>query len=473
MRTSILSKDFLLDTPEARRLYHNFAAGQPIIDYHNHLSAADVANDRIHETITQLWLETDHYKWRAMRANGIDEAYVTGDASDYERFARWADTVPHTIRNPLFHWTHLELDRAFGIDAMLSPSTARDIYNRTNELLATPEFGMRRLIERSGAVVVCTTDDPADSLEYHRRLRNDDTYHVNVFPTFRPDRALGIHDAKSFNEWIERLGERTNRDITTFSDLLQALQSRHDDFHDVGCRLADHGLETFPAADFTDRSASSIFENARTGSAVGVDDAALYRSAVCYHLVRMNHEKGWVQQFHVGPIRNVNTRLRQQVGADAGCDAIGDWNHASSMARFFDRLDREGVLARSILYNVNPRDTAVFTAMAGSFNDGSTPGKMQYGPAWWYLDQMNGMIEHLNVLSDFGLLRRFVGMVTDSRSPLSLFSRHEYFRRVLCRALGRDIHDGILPADIDWIGSLVRAICSENARAFFRFEGED
>ncbi len=472
MHTVVLSEDFLLDTPEARRLYHDFAADAPIIDYHNHLSAADIANDRAHETITKLWLETDHYKWRAMRANGVEEEFVTGSAPDYERFRRWAETVPYTIRNPLFHWTHLELDRAFGIDTMLSPSSARQIYDKANELLASPEFRMRRLTERSGAQVLCTTDDPADTLEYHRLLRHDTSYGVQVFPTFRPDRALGIRAPKSFNDWLEVLGERTKRDITTFADFLQALHSRHDDFHEVGCRIADHGLETFPAADYSDRAAASVFRDARAGKEVGHNEANLFRSAVCYHLARMNHAKGWVQQFHVGPIRNVNTRLRKQVGADAGCDAIGDWNHATSMARFFDRLDREGVLAKTILYNVNPRDNAVFAAMAGSFNDGSTPGKVQYGPAWWFLDQMNGMIQHLNVLSDFGLLSRFVGMVTDSRSPLSLYSRHEYFRRVLCSVLGRDICSGLLPADVVWIGGVVRAICFENARIYFGFDGE-
>ncbi len=470
MPEQFLTDDFLLDTSASRELYYDFAKEAPIVDYHNHLSAAEIAQDRSHDTITDLWLTHDHYKWRAMRANGVDERFVTGSSSAFDKFEQWAHTVPFTIRSPLFHWTHLELSRVFGIRALLKPASANNIYETANERLSTPDFGTRRLVQRSGARFLCTTDDPTDDLHWHRELQADSAYPVTVLPTLRPDRALGAHDPSSLNAWVQALEQATNRDISTFEDLLEALTSRHDHFHDIGCRLADQGLERFPGAEPSDKASAKVFEQIRSGERPDSASAEVYVSTLCFHLARLNHEKAWVQQFHVGPIRNVNTRLARLIGADAGCDSIGDWNHAISMASFFDRLDRDGMLAKTILYNSNPRDSAVFATMAGNFNDGEQPGKIQYGPAWWFLDQMDGIIDHLNTLSNFGLLSRFVGMVTDSRSLLSLYSRHEYFRRVLCRVLGREIEDGLLPNDVDWIGGVVKAICSANALSYLGFD---
>ncbi len=469
MKNPVLSENFLLDTAASQRLFHEYASAAPIIDYHNHLSAAEIAEDRTHTSITALWLETDHYKWRAMRANGIAEEYVSGSASDSRKFEMWARTVPYTIRNPIFHWTHLELVRAFGIDKLLCPATAGDVYDAANELLASPDFSARRLAERSGARILCTTDDPVETLEFHRRVRSE-SRSIQVLPTFRPDRVLAVTEPESFNGWLELLEACVNREIRRYDDLLEALDQRHATFHDAGCRLADHGIETFYAAEFSERSVIRTFDKVRSGRAPGDSETEEFRSAVSYDLARMNHSRGWVQQFHVGPIRNVCSRLTRTIGPDAGCDSVGDRNHAKNMARFFDRLDRDGILAKTILYNVNPRDNAVFATMAGNFNDGSTPGKMQYGPAWWFLDQEHGIIDHLSAISNYGLLHRFVGMVTDSRSILSLFSRHEYFRRILCNVLGRDMENGRIPNDLDWVGSLVRAISHENAEKYFGFQ---
>lgn len=465
-----LSDDFLLETPAARRLYHEYAADAPVVDFHNHLSPADLAGDRAFATLTALWLEGDHYKWRAMRANGVPERFVTGDADDEAKFMQWAATVPHTLRNPLYHWTHLELRRAFGLDALLSAETGPAVYAAANDLLATPDFRARRLLERAGAVLVCTTDDPADDLGHHHHLRAEASFGVQVRPTFRPDRALGIDDPDAFNAWVDALGARADVDVRTFDDLLDALARRHDAFHDAGCRLADHGLETFYADPYTDAAVARTFDAVRAGRAVDADAVQAYRSALCHRLARMNHAKGWTQQFHVGPLRDTNTRLRRLVGADAGCDSMGDGDHARPMARFLDRLDREHALARTILYNVNPRDNALFATMAGNFNDGSVPGKVQLGAAWWFLDQQDGLRAHLETVSNFGLLSRFVGMVTDSRSLLSFFSRHEYFRRVLCGLLGEDVARGALPDDLPWLGEVVRDVCARNAAAFLGFD---
>lgn len=457
-----------LNTETARRLYHDVAADLPVVDFHNHLSAADLAADRRYASLTELWLDGDHYKWRAMRANGIAERYVTGEASPEERFRVWAETVPYTLRNPLFHWTHLELRRAFGIETLLSPQTADAVYAEVNARLAEPGSSVRGLVRRSGAEVLCTTDDPADTLEHHERIAADgaaDRFSVTVLPTFRADGATTINDPGVFNAWADRLGDRTNLDIDSFDVLLDALDRRHAAFHAVGCRLADHGLATFPDAPVSDIAAASAFARLRAGQPLGADQAEIYRATVCHHLAVMHHARGWAQQFHVGPQRNTNSRLAAGLGADAGCDSIGDGQHGPAMARFFDRLDRDGVLARTVIYNSNPADNAVFATMAGNFNDGSVPNKVQLGAPWWFLDQKKGLEDHLNDVSMYGLLSRFAGMVTDSRSVLSLFSRHDYFRRVLCNLLGGDVERGELPSDLDWIGSVVRAVCHGNPRA--------
>ncbi len=470
MARPLIHPDFLLQNAFAEELYHHYAANLPIIDYHSHLPAVEIADDKQYSNLAQLWLHGDHYKWRAMRTNGVPELYCTGDASDWEKFAKWAETVPYTLRNPLFHWTHLELNRPFGInDRLLNPDTARGIWDEVNVMLAEPAFSCRGIIGQMKVELICTTNDPLDSLEAHRRIASDTRFLVRVLPTFRPDSALAVDNPAQYNRWLDELESVTDIDIATYGDLLDALENRHDFFHEHGCRLSDHGLDTAYGDPYTGAQMDAIFLKVRDGQTPGQDEIRIFRSGILHALFRMNHTRDWAQQIHLGAMRNNNSRLFTTLGPDIGCDSIGDLPIAESLSRMLDRLDNSGELAKTILYNLNPRDNAVLATMAGNFQDGSFPGKIQYGSGWWFLDQKDGMERQLEDLSNLGLLSRFIGMLTDSRSFLS-FTRHEYFRRILCNLLGRDMEQGLIPSDIPWVGNMVKDICYHNAGRYLSFD---
>jgi glucuronate isomerase len=466
--TPFLSDDFLLQTPTARTLYHEHAASQPIIDYHCHLPPDQIAQNRQFENITQIWLYGDHYKWRAMRANGVNERFITGDASDWEKFEKWAETVPYTVRNPLYHWTHLELRRYFGITELLNKDSARRIYEQCNALLQTPEYAVQGLLTKMNVKVVCTTDDPADSLEYHQAIAAQG-FETRILPTFRPDKAM-TPEAADYPAYLQRLGAAAGVEIRSYADLLTALRQRHDFFASLGGRLSDHGLEQIYAADYTEVEVAAIFDKARLDQALTTAEIEQFKSAMLVELAIMDWEKGWTQQFHLGALRNNNARALRQLGPDTGWDSIGDFSQAQALSRFLDRLDNQDKLTKTILYNLNPADNDMVATMIGNFQDGSVAGKMQFGSGWWFLDQKDGMEKQLNALSNMGLLSRFVGMLTDSRSFLS-FPRHEYFRRILCNLLGRDVENGELPAEeLPWLGQLVENISYGNASQYFGFE---
>lgn len=472
-RDIFITEDFLLPNKRARRLYHDYAAKLPIIDYHCHLDPAEVAGDRRYANLTQIWLEGDHYKWRAMRSNGVAERFCTGDASEREKFQAWAETVPKCLRNPLYHWTHLELKRPFGIsDRLLDGGTAQGIWEETEEKLARPGFSARGIMQEWDVRVVCTTDDPVDSLEHHRALAAEQaagpSFACQMRPTWRPDKGMAVDNPTVFNTWVNRLGEVSGVYITDVDSYLEALRRRHDFFHESGCRLSDHGLETFYAEPYGAHDIATIWAKVRAGQRPTDREDAQFKSFMLVEGARMDHAKGWVQQFHVGPIRNNNTRLFQALGPDKGFDSIGDANYAKPMARFLDALDATDQLAKTILYNINPKENEVIGTMIGNFQDGSVAGKMQFGSGWWFLDQKDGMEKQLNALSNLGLLSRFVGMLTDSRSFLS-YVRHEYFRRTLCAMLGSDMKAGLLPDDLDLIGELVQDVCYRNAAGYFDF----
>ena len=464
---AFLDENFLLETATAERLYHDHAAKMPIIDYHCHLPPRDLAEDRQFENLTQIWLEGDHYKWRAMRTNGVSERYCTGDAPDWEKFEKWAQTVPYTMRNPLYHWTHLELKNPFGIAQILDESTARGIYDRCGEMLREKTFSAQGILQQMNVKVVCTTDDPTDDLSWHQQIK-DSGFDIQVLPAFRPDKSLNAGNPQALNAWLDKLAEITGSEMAHFIDLLDALRQRADFFESMGCKLSDHGIETAYADDFTDEEVNYIFQKVRLGHALNELEIDKYRSALLYYLGEMYHEKGWTQQFHLGALRSNNSRMLRLLGPDTGFDSIGDFEIARPLSRFLDRLDASDSLPRTILYNLNPRDNEVIASMIGNFNDGSIPGKMQFGSAWWFLDQKDGMEKQLNALSNMGLLSRFVGMLTDSRSFLS-YPRHEYFRRILCNMLGNDVESGQLPHDMNWLGQLVENISYYNARDYFDF----
>jgi len=469
MGTTFMSEDFLLGTRFARELYHGYAAALPVIDYHSHLPPEEIAGDRRFDTMTQIWLSGDHYKWRAMRTCGVSERFITGDATDWEKFEKWAETVPLLVRNPLYHWTHLELRRPFGIrDRLLGPSTARGIWDECNAKLASPQFSVRGILALMNVELVCTVDDPVDSLAYHARMMGDPSLNVQVLPTFRPDRALGVEHPASFIAYCRELSASSGMEIHCYGDFIAALKLRHDFFHSRGCRLSDHGIETVYAGDFQAADAESAFNRLLRGEALEPAPLHRLRSAILHDLAVMNWEKEWVQQFHIGALRNTNTRMMRSLGPNAGCDSIGDAEVARPLAHFLDGLDRDDRLARTILFNLNPRDNELFVTMAGNFQDGTIPGKIQYGPAWWFLDQANGMTRHIEALSAMGVLSQFAGMVTDSRSFLS-YPRHEYFRRLLCGVLGDDMAKGEMPGDMELVGGMVRDICYYNAKRYFRF----
>lgn len=463
-----IHEDFLLGNRNAVELYHRYAEPMPIIDYHCHLPPADLAADRRWENLTQVWLAGDHYKWRAMRAHGVAERFITGDSTDWEKYEQWAAVAPHTLRNPLHHWTQLELKKPFGILDLLNPATAKSIWDRSAAKLAEPGMSCRGLARQWNVKVICTTDDPVDDLNHHAALAAQKDLGFRVLPAFRPDRALFVEQGRNFNIWLDQLSHAAGFKVNTWEDLLAALNRRADFFHAAGCRVSDCGIERVCAEDATELDAARIFAQARAGQPVSPADGDRYRSVLLVELGRMYHARGWVQQLHLGALRNNNSRLASKLGLDCGVDSIGDFPQARSLSRLLDLLDREDRLAKTIIYNLNPADNAVFATMIGNFQDGSVPGKLQYGSAWWFLDQKDGMEQQLDALSNLGLLSRFVGMLTDSRSFLS-YSRHEYFRRILCNMLGREVEEGLLPDDLPFLGNLVQDICYRNAAAYFPF----
>ncbi|UXX81321.1 glucuronate isomerase [Reichenbachiella carrageenanivorans] len=464
---NFLDKDFLLANTVAEELYHDYAADMPIIDYHNHLIPAYIAEDHQFSNITEAWLGGDHYKWRAMRANGIDKKYITGEAPDDQKFQKWAETVPYTLRNPLYHWTHLELQRYFGISDLLDGKSAAHIYTAANEQLQSSAYSCQGLLKKMNVEVVCTTDDPIDDLRYHKQVQNSSSS-LNVFPSFRPDKALGVDHAESYNSYLDQLASVCNTQIVNLDDLLSALQSRVDYFHQLGGRLSDLGFNTIPLLDES-APVDRLFAKVRGGQNLAEADVAALQAHLLLELCKMYHAKGWTQQFHLGALRNNNDRGLRELGPDTGFDSIGDFNHAVALSKFLNKLDDSNQLAKTILYNLNPRDNDLMATMAGNFNDGETVGKIQFGTGWWFLDQKTGMEAQMNSLSNMGLLSRFVGMLTDSRSFLS-FPRHEYFRRILCNLLGTDVANGELPHDIPLLGQMVKDICYHNAKAYFDFD---
>jgi glucuronate isomerase len=462
-----LSADFLLNTETAQKLYHDFSAGLPIIDYHCHLPPQQIAENHQFENLTQIWLQGDHYKWRAMRINGVDESYITGKKTDEEKFSKWAETVPYTLRNPLFHWTHLELQRYFGIDQLLNAESAKEIYDHCNHQLQTPGFRVEGLLKKMKVEVICTTDDPADSLEYHLSFSKKNSG-IKLLPTFRPDQASNIHDPAVFKTYLVKLGTAANFTISSFRQFMDALKSRHDFFHAAGCRISDHGLEQFYDVEWTETELKNIFEKVYSGRKPDQLEFKKFQSGLLFLFADWDFDKKWVQQFHLGALRNNNSRMLGSLGPDTGWDSIGDYSQAAAMSSFLNALDKNNRLARTILYNNNPADNEMMAAMIGNFNDGSVAGKVQWGSAWWFLDQREGMTRQLNALSNMSLISRFVGMVTDSRSFLS-YPRHEYFRRILCGLFGDEIEKGELPDDIEWTGKLIRDICYYNARNYFNW----
>lgn len=462
--------DFLLQSDTARRLYHEVARDLPIIDYHCHLPPADIAADRRFANLFEIWLEGDHYKWRAMRSNGVPEKFCTGDADPFDKFLAWCDTVPHTLRNPLYHWSHLELKRHFGIDCLISKETARDIWDEANRRLVAPDFSVRGIFSKFGVEVVCTTDDPIDDLGSHAVIAGDSRATTRVFPTFRPDKAIKLADPAAYNAWCDRLQAVTGTDTMEFSGFLEALRKRHDFFHERGARLSDHGLEKCPG-EFCDRAgASRIHGTVRSGLPVSPLEQEAFAGHLMLYFGELDYEKGWTKQLHLGALRNNNSRAMRTLGPDTGFDSIGDWGQAVSVARYLDRLDSQGILPKTILYNLNPADNYAFATMIGNFQDGTVAGKIQFGSGWWFLDQKEGMEMQMNALSNCGLLGRFVGMLTDSRSFMS-YPRHEYFRRILCNLIGADVEAGLLPDDPSLLDPLVGAVCHGNARGYFGFSG--
>jgi len=464
---AFLDENFLLNNKTAEELYHNYSKDLPIIDYHNHLIPEQIANDIKFDNISQAWLHGDHYKWRAMRANGVNERYITGDASDEEKFIKWAETVPYTLRNPLHHWTHLELQRYFGITDLLSPKTASKIYADTQAKLQQDSHSVRGLLRMMNVEVVCTTDDPIDSLQYHQQFAQEKES-FKMLPAFRPDKAMNADNIAALNQYIDELERVSNRQISNLQDYLNALKSRHDFFAANGCKVSDHGLEQIYAEDYTEQEIKDIFGKIRSEKEISPTENLKFKSAMLIYFAEWDYEKGWVQQYHIGPLRNNNARMHRLIGPDTGWDSIGDFSQGRALSKFLNKLDNENKLTKTILYNLNPADNELFATMIGNFNDGSVKGKIQFGSAWWFLDQKDGMTKQINTLSNMGLLSRFVGMLTDSRSFLS-FPRHEYFRRLLCNIFGQDIENGEIPNDIQWVGKIVQDISYNNAKEYFEF----
>lgn len=463
-----LDENFLLSNKTAQRLYHDYAKGMPIIDYHNHLPPKEVADDVNFENITKAWLYGDHYKWRALRTNGVDEKFITGNATDFEKFQKWSETVPYTMRNPLYHWNHLELQRYFGITDTLNGNTAKKIYEATSAKLLAREFSTRGLLEKMNVKIICTTDDPADNLTYHQKIKSDN-WDVKVLPAFRPDKAMNVDNVISFNQYLTSLESAANISISTYNDYIAALKNRHDYFAANNCNVSDHGLEEIYADDYTQTEIVGIFAKIRSGGTLSLEENRKFKSAMLITFAEWDWEKGFVQQYHLGALRNNNSRKLKELGPDTGWDSIGDFSQARALAKFLNRLDKNNKLTRTILYNLNPADNELFATMVGNFNDGSSAGKIQWGSSWWFLDQKDGMTRQMNTLSNMGLLSRFIGMLTDSRSFLS-FPRHEYFRRLLCNLFGEEIENGELPNDVEWIGKMIQDICYSNAKNYFGWQ---
>jgi glucuronate isomerase len=462
-----MDENFMLNSKSAERLYHEYAADMPIIDYHNHLPPQDIAADVNFKNLTQIWLYGDHYKWRAMRAFGIDEKFITGDASDYEKFEKWAETVPYTLRNPLYHWTHMELQRYFGIYELLNPSTAKEIYEKTEKMLQQPDFSVQNLLQKMKVDTLCTTDDPIDDLRHHKQI-NSDKLKTSVRPTWRPDKAMNAENATEYNNYLDQLSRAANTEINIVSDLIEALKKRHAFFHEAGCRISDHGIEEFYAEDFTQQEIDSIFKKVRSRNELNQQELLKFKSFMLLEGARMDKDSDWAQQFHYGALRNNNSRMFKQLGPDIGFDSIGTFNVAKAMSKLFNTLEIEDKLTKTIIYNLNPSDNEMIATMLGNFNKGPVAGKIQFGSGWWFLDQKQGMIEQMNSLSALGLISKFVGMLTDSRSFLS-FPRHEYFRRVMCNLFGEDMENGEIPNDFDLVGGIVKDISYNNAKNYFGF----
>lgn len=464
---TFINDDFLLQNDYAKILYHDYAKNLPIIDYHNHLSPEEIAKNKIFTNCTQVWLEGDHYKWRAMRTCGIDEKYITGNASDINKFIKWGGVVPYTLRNPLYHWTHLELKHYFGIDELLTDKNAQEIYEKTSHTLQQQSHNTLGLLNQCNVELLCTTDDPIDTLEYHQDIKNQDIS-INVYPTFRPDKAFEVENTFAYLKYLEALESVTGNPINSYDDLLSALENRIEFFHENGCRLSDHGLDRLSYYNKKTYSIDMLFKKIKNGDNLLEDEVCFFKSQTLLFLCRLYHKKGWVQQFHLGALRDNNTRLLEKLGPNTGFDSIGDFSQAYSLSRFLNDLDSTDQLTKTILYNLNPSDNDMIAAMTGNFNDGTVKGKVQYGSAWWFLDQKDGMEKQLNTLSNIGVLSCFIGMLTDSRSFLS-FPRHEYFRRILCNLIGKDVANGELPADEKWLGKIVRDVCYFNSKAYFDF----
>ncbi|MGE6220465.1 glucuronate isomerase [Nubsella zeaxanthinifaciens] len=462
-----LDEDFLLQTETAKVLYHEYAKHMPIIDYHNHLIPEQIATDKQFDNITQVWLYGDHYKWRAMRTFGIDEYYITGAASDWEKFEKWAETVPYTLRNPLYHWTHLELQRYFDIHDLLSPATAKKIWDECNAKLQTKEYSVLGLLKKMNVKTLCTTDDPLDNLEFHQQIKAKGIDLV-VLPAFRPDKAMNADDVAGLNQYVDKLADIVQKPITNYQEYLVALKSRHDFFVENGASVSDHGLEQIYAEDYTEEEVAEIFLKIRSGAQITPQENLKFKSAMLFTFALWDHERGWVQQYHLGAIRNNNDRLLSSLGPDTGFDSIGDFSQGRALAKFLNKLDAGNKLTKTILYNLNPADNELMATMIGNYQDGTVAGKVQWGSGWWFLDQKDGMTKQINALSNMGLLSQFVGMLTDSRSFLS-FPRHEYFRRILCDLFGTDIENGEIPNDIKLVSQLVENICYHNAKAYFSF----
>ena len=461
--------DFLLGNKPARRLYHKFAEAEPIFDYHCHISPKDIAENRQFKNLFEIWLEGDHYKWRAMRSNGVAEKFCTGNATPEEKFNAWAKTVPHTLRNPLYHWTHLELKRYFGISDLLNEKTASKIWKQANARLATAAFTTQGLLKKMKVKVVCTTDDPVDSLEHHRAFAKSG-HPTKMLPAFRPDKALTVNSPASFNKWVEQLASAANVDINGFSAFIRALEQRHAYFHSQNCRLSDHGMNHCFADFCSEKVAAGIFDQARKGAVVSPAEHSQFASFMMLFFGQLDAQRGWTKQLHLGALRNNNDRLLTQLGPDTGFDSIGDFPQAVTLAAYLNKLDSENKLPKTVIYNLNPADNYVFATMIGNFQDGTIPGKIQYGSGWWFLDQKEGMEWQLNALSNLGLLSRFIGMITDSRSFMS-YPRHEYFRRTLCNLIGRDIKNGLMPDDDSLVGPMIKNICYANAKNYLAFPG--
>lgn len=460
-----MDENFLLENETAEKLYHEYAKDMPIFDYHCHLSPKEIAEDKSYRNITEIWLGGDHYKWRAMRSNGIDEKYITGDASDYEKFKAWAGTLPYCLGNPLYHWSHMELQRYFNIDTIINEDTADEIWEKTNEMLATDEFTARELLKKMNVKVVCTTDDAIDSLEYHRQIREDKDFDIKVLPTLRPDKGINIQNDE-FVDWVNKLSEVSGIEINNYDDFIKALENRVEFFHEEGCRLSDHGIDKMFYEEATDQEVDEIFKKAMSKEKLSQVEMDKYKTRTMIHLARMFNRLGWTMQLHMGAIRNNNSRMFEKLGPDTGFDSIGDGLIAEDLSNLLDAMDKTDQLPKTILYCLNASDNDVLGTMIGNFQDGSTPGKIQFGTAWWFHDQKDGIEKQMISLANLGLFRRFVGMVTDSRSFLS-YTRHEYFRRVLCNLIGTWAENGEVPYDMELLGSMVKEICYENAAEYF------